>query len=53
MPPKAKVTEDMILNAVLEITRETGFETVNARSIADRLRCSTRPVLPVMRTWGN
>lgn len=52
MPPKAKVTEDMILNAVLEITRETGFETVNARSIADRLRCSTRPVFTCYENMG-
>lgn len=44
MPPKAKVTKNMILNTVLKITRETGFETVNARSIANELKCSTRPI---------
>lgn len=44
MPPKAKITKPMILNAVLEITQETGFETVNARSIASKLQCSTRPM---------
>ena len=44
MPPKPKITKEMILNAVLNITRETGFETVNARSIASRLQCSTRPI---------
>ncbi len=44
MPPKARITKEMILTAVLEITRETGFEAVNARSIANKLRCSTRPV---------
>ena len=44
MPPKAKVTKKMILNTVLDITRETGFETVNARSIAGKLQCSTRPI---------
>ena len=44
MPPKAKITKEMILNTVLEITKETGFETVNARSIAGRLQCSTRPI---------
>lgn len=44
MPPKAKITKDMILNTVLELTRETGFETVNARSIAGKLQCSTRPI---------
>lgn len=44
MPPKAKITEEMILNTVMEITRESGFEAVNARSIASKLQCSTRPI---------
>jgi len=44
MPPKAKITIDMILKTVLDITRDTGFETVNARSIAGKLQCSTRPI---------
>ncbi|WP_343210499.1 TetR/AcrR family transcriptional regulator [Anaerolentibacter hominis] len=44
MAPKAKITNEMILNAVLDITREMGFETVNARSIANKLQCSTRPI---------
>ena len=44
MPPKAKITRDMILDTVLKITQETGFETVNARSIASKLKCSTRPI---------
>lgn len=44
MPPKPKITREMILRTVLEITQETGFEAVNARSIAGRLRCSTRPI---------
>lgn len=44
MPPKAKITKNMVLNTVLDITRETGFESVNARSIASKLQCSTRPI---------
>ncbi len=44
MPPKVKITKPMILNAVLKITQETGFESINARSIANRLQCSTRPM---------
>lgn len=44
MPPKAKITKTMILNTVLEITQETGFETINARNIASKLKCSTRPI---------
>ena len=44
MPPKAKITKAMILDTVLNITKETVFETVNARSIAGKLQCSTRPI---------
>ena len=44
MPPKAKIIKEMILYIVLEITREKGFDAVNARSIANRLECSTRPL---------
>lgn len=44
MPPKAKITKGMILDTVLDITRQSGFDTVNARSIAARLHCSTRPL---------
>lgn len=44
MPPKAKITKEMILDTALDITRQSGFEAVNARSIAARLHCSTRPL---------
>lgn len=44
MPPAAKITKEMILHTALDITRETGFDMVNARSIAGRLQCSTRPL---------
>lgn len=50
MPPKAKITREMVLATVLDITREAGFEAVNARSIAARLHCSTRPVFTC---WEN
>lgn len=44
MPPKARITKEMILNTALDLTRQSGFETVNARSVAGRLQCSTRPI---------
>ena len=44
MPPKARKTKEMILNTALDLTRQSGFETVNARSVAGRLQCSTRPI---------
>ena len=49
MPPKAKVTREMILQTVFQITREQGFEAVNARSIAESLNCSTRPIFTVKK----
>ncbi|HJA35514.1 MAG TPA: TetR/AcrR family transcriptional regulator [Firmicutes bacterium] len=44
MPPKARITKEMILDTVLDLTRKQGFESVNARSIAAQLRCSTQPI---------
>lgn len=45
MPPRTKITKDMILNAAYEIVRENGESSLNARTIAQRLNCSTQPVL--------
>lgn len=52
MPPKPKITKTMILNAALTITRKTGFETVNARSIANELQCSTCPIFTCYENMG-
>lgn len=45
MPPKAKITEQMIVDAGFELAREGGMEHVNARAVAERLGCSTQPVM--------
>ncbi len=45
MPPKARVTEDMIINAAVEVVRQSGFENINARTVSGQLRCSTQPVM--------
>lgn len=45
MPPKQRITRDMILEAAYAIAREQGAEQINARTIAQRLGCSTQPVL--------
>ncbi|WP_195200887.1 TetR/AcrR family transcriptional regulator [Faecalispora jeddahensis] len=44
MPPKQILTKDMILSAAIELTKASGFESVNARSLAQKLGCSTRPI---------
>jgi len=45
MPPKPRITREMILDAAYAIAREQGAEQINARAIAERLGCSTQPVL--------
>lgn len=45
MPPKARVTREMVVDAAFEVARETGAENVNARTVAEKLNCSTQPVM--------
>ena len=45
MPPRAKITREMIVDAAVEVVRRHGFEEVNARTVASMLRCSTQPVM--------
>lgn len=43
--PKAKITRDMVIDAAFEITRAEGAEQVNARTVSQKLGCSTQPVM--------
>jgi AcrR family transcriptional regulator len=45
MPPKTKITKDMIVHAAIEVVRQSGFENVNARTVSAQLHCSTQPVM--------
>ena len=45
MPAKAKVTKEMIVDAAFAVARETGVENINARTVSERLHCSTQPVM--------
>ena len=45
MPPKSRITKDMILQAAIEVVRQNGFESVNARTVSQHLHCSTQPVM--------
>ncbi len=45
MPPRVKITREMIIQAAFEITRADGIESVNAKSVAKYLKCSTQPVM--------
>ena len=45
MPAKVKVTKEMIVGAAFAVARETGAENINARTVSERLHCSTQPVM--------
>ena len=45
MPAKAKVTKEMIIDAAFAVARKTGAENINARTVSERLHCSTQPVM--------
>lgn len=50
MPPVAKITREMIIDAGFELVRECGMEHVNARAISKKLNCSTQPVMYHFKT---
>ncbi len=45
MPPHAKITREMIIEAAFEIVRQNGVSELSARSVAQKLGCSTQPVM--------
>ncbi|MBP5161957.1 MAG: TetR/AcrR family transcriptional regulator [Spirochaetales bacterium] len=45
MPPKTRITKDMIIDAAIEVASENGFESINARTVSEKLNCSTQPVM--------
>lgn len=45
MPPKAKITKEMVIDAAFQVAREAGAENINARTVAEKLGCSTQPVM--------
>ena len=45
MPPKAKISKEMIVQVALNIARKNGAENINARTVAKELNCSTQPVM--------
>ena len=45
MPPKARIKEETIIGAAIEVARQKGFENINARTVSEQLHCSTQPVM--------
>lgn len=44
MPPKQRITREMILDKSFAMFMSEGMEAVNARSVAKALNCSTQPI---------
>lgn len=49
MPPKTRITKEVILNKSFEIAREEGVESLNVRYLAKKIECSTMPIFKVFR----
>ena len=44
MPEQKQITKDMILHSALKILKQSGMESVNIKTLAKDLKCSTQPV---------
>lgn len=44
MPATKKVSKEEIIDAAVDVLREGGFDSINARSVAKKLGCSTQPI---------
>ncbi len=49
MPPTPIITKQDILNAGIQLIRENGIRSVNARSLAKSLSCSTKPLFRIYK----
>lgn len=50
MPPKSKFTREQIIDAALNIVKSRGMEALTARSLAEELGSSPRPVFTVFES---
>ena len=44
MPPSVKITKERIVDAAMELVRQGGANSLNARALAELLGCSTQPI---------
>ncbi len=49
MPPKTIVSKEDVLCSSLALIREQGFDSLNARNIAQKLNCSTNPLFRIYK----
>lgn len=50
MPPKARITKEMIVDAAFAVVRRSGVDEINVRKVANELGCSTQPVMYHFKT---
>ncbi len=49
MPPKPIISKQDIINAAIQLVRDDGMDSVNARSLASALTCSTKPLFRIYK----
>ncbi len=52
MPPKIKVAKEDVIKTSLKLIREKGVDSLNARTIASALNCSTQPIFSNFSTMN-
>lgn len=50
MPPKCKFTKEEVVQAALDMTRESGISSVTARALGERLGSSSRPIFSLFQS---
>ena len=53
MPPKVKFEKESIVDAAYEIVRKNGWQDLSARSIAEELKSSTRPIYSHLKSMNS
>ena len=50
MPPKCKFTKEEVIQAALDMTRESGINSVTARALGEKLGSSSRPIFSLFQS---
>ena len=50
MPPKCKFTKEEVVQAALDMTRESGVSSITARALGERLGSSSRPIFSLFQS---
>lgn len=52
MPAKKQITKEMILSSALDMLKKDGAESINVKSLAKKLGCSTQPIYLSFKSMG-